>query len=45
MIHTAFGQIVPAEIINGLIAEGWKREELTTEKLETIFFYEFKDNE
>lgn len=40
----AFGQPVPVNFIKGLIEEGYKKEDISTELLETILYYDFRDD-
>lgn len=40
----AFGQPVPEEVIEMLLEEGMKEEEITTEYIETLWEYEVRDN-
>lgn len=42
--YYAFGEEVPQNIIDELIEEGIKEEDITTDFLETNFYYEFMDN-
>lgn len=41
----AFGEPVPISFIKELIEEGYKEEDITTELIETILYYDFLDNE
>lgn len=41
----AFGEPVPISFINELIEEGYKKEDITTELIETILYYDYLDNE
>ena len=36
-----FGQEVPQSEVAALLAEGWTEEELTTENLETYYWYDY----
>lgn len=40
----AFGEPVPDEVIKELIEEGKKPEEITTDFIETLYWYEYLDN-
>ena len=40
----AFGELVPDEVIKELIEEGMKPEEITTDFIETLYWYEYLDN-
>jgi len=39
----AFGQEVPADFIDELVADGVPRESINTEYLETLLWYDYQD--
>lgn len=41
--YIAYGQIAPDDFIKELLEEGYKEEEITTELLETLLYYEWLD--
>ena len=45
MDYFAYGHRVPNETINALLSDGFTVEELTTERLEIIFYYDYMDNQ
>lgn len=40
----AFGQLVPADFIDELVADGIPRKDINTEYLETLLWYDYQDN-
>lgn len=43
--YYAFGRKVPDEVIAGIIEDGMAPEDITTEFLETAFFWDYLDEE
>ena len=41
----AFGELVPAYIIEELLGDGMSPEEITTEFMETYLYYDYMDNQ
>lgn len=43
MVIIAFGEVVPTSLIEELIEDGVREDEITAEYIETLYFYEWLD--